>query len=225
VVAVDGPSGAGKSSTARAVATALGLRYLDTGAMYRAVTWAVLERGVDPTDSAAVTAVADAVVLRSGTEPAAPTITVDGVDVSDLIRGPEVTAAVSAVSAVPDVRRRMVRQQRELVEAASGHEGIVVEGRDVGSVVLPHAQLKIFLTADVGARAQRRTAQDGGRVSASDVVRADLDRRDRLDSSRPVSPLVRADDGVDLDTTDLTLQQVVDRVVGLVRAVAADGSR
>ncbi|MDQ3103669.1 MAG: (d)CMP kinase, partial [Actinomycetota bacterium] len=173
----------------------------------------------------AVTAVADAIVLRSGTDPAAPTITVDGVDVSDPVRGAEVTVAVSAVSAVSGVRRRLVAQQRELVEAASSQGGIVVEGRDVGSVVLPHAQVKIFLTADVGARAQRRTAQDGARGAASDVVRADLDRRDRLDSSRQASPLVRADDAVNVDTTDLTLQQVVDRVVGLVRAVAMDGSR
>ena len=213
VVAVDGPSGSGKSSTARAVALALGLRYLDTGAMYRAVTWAVLQRHVDPLDAEAVAGLAGELELASGTDPRAPTITVDGVDVSGPIRGAAVTSAVSAVSAVPEVRRLMVDQQRAL----AGDGGIVVEGRDVGSVVLPDATVKVFLTADVGARARRRTAQDGGPESAHDATRDDLERRDRLDSSRPASPLARADDAVDLDTTDLTLEQVVDRIVGLVQ--------
>lgn len=225
VVAVDGPSGAGKSSTARGAAAALGLRYLDTGAMYRAVTWAVLQRAVDPDDAAAVAAVADQVVLASGTDPLAPTITVDGVDVSVPIRGQAVTAAVSAVSAVPEVRRLMARRQRDLVDAASGAGGIVVEGRDIGSVVLPDAPVKVFLTADVSARARRRTAQDGGTDAAHEFVRGDLDRRDRLDSSRPASPLARADDAVDLDTTDLTLEQAVDRVVALVRGSTPGGAR
>lgn len=218
VVAVDGPAGSGKSTTARGVADALGLRYLDTGAMYRAVTWAVLDAGVDPADADAVAAVAHRVVLESGTDPAAPTITVDGTDVSGPIRGPEVTAAVSAVSAVPAVRAAMLRRQRELVGAG----GIVVEGRDIGSVVCPDATVKVFLTADVSARAQRRTAELGGAESAHDATRVDLDRRDRLDSTRAASPLSRASDAVDVDTTALTLAEVVDRVLALVAAAGAN---
>ena len=221
VVAVDGPSGSGKSSTARGVAERLGLRYLDTGAMYRAVTWAVLRSGVDPGDPVAVADVAGDVVLESGTDPAAPTISVDGTDVAGPIRGPEVTAAVSAVSAVPAVRRLMVARQRELI----GPGGIVVEGRDIGSTVAPGALVKVFLTADVRARARRRTAQVGEPDTAHDATRDDLDRRDRLDSSRVASPLARATDAVDVDTTDRTLEQVIEHVVGLVRAAVEAGDR
>jgi len=217
VVAVDGPSGSGKSSTARGVATALGLRYLDTGAMYRAVTWAVLDADADPADAAAVLAVARRVRLESGTDPRVPTIVVDGADVSGPIRGPAVTAAVSAVSAVPEVRVLMVRSQRQRI----GDGGIVVEGRDIGSAVCPDATLKVFLTADVHARAHRRTAQVGNSADAHPATREDLDRRDRLDSGRTASPLVRADDAVDLDTTDLTLPQAVDRIVELVHRATA----
>lgn len=213
VVAVDGPSGSGKSSTARGVAEALGLRYLDTGAMYRAVTWAVLRAGVDPEDADAVLAVADAVRQQSGTDPAAPTITVDGTDVAVAIRGPEVTAAVSAVSAVPGVRRLLLTRQRELIGAG----GIVVEGRDIGTVVCPDATVKVFLTADAGERAARRTAQDGGPAGLQRLTRADLDRRDRLDSGRAASPLVQAPDAVPVDTTERPLGEVVARITALVR--------
>jgi len=213
VVAVDGPSGSGKSSTARGVATALGLRYLDTGAMYRAITWAVLTTGTDSYDAAAVDELAGRLVLQSGTDPQAPTIAVDGIDVSGPIRGPEVTAAVSAVSAVPAVRARMVARQRALI----GTGGIVVEGRDIGTAVAPDATVKVFLTAHVSARAERRTAQVGGPATAHGSTRDDLDRRDRLDSSRRASPLARADDAVDVDTTDLTLQQAIELIVSLVR--------
>jgi len=213
VIAIDGPSGSGKSSTARGVAAALGLRYLDTGAMYRAVTWAVLAAGADPDDPAAVAGLADRLDVQSGTDPQTPTIGVDGVDVSGEIRSPAVTNAVSAVSAVPAVRAQMVARQRELVGAG----GIVVEGRDIGIAVTPEATLKVFLTAQVSARAQRRTAQVGGPSSAHQTTRDDLDRRDRLDSSRQTSPLARADDAVDVDTTDLSLPEVVDHIVALVR--------
>lgn len=213
VIAIDGPSGSGKSSTARGVAVALGLRYLDTGAMYRAVTWAVLAAGADPDDPAAVAGLADRLDVQSGTDPQAPTIAVDGVDVSGEIRSPAVTNAVSAVSAAPAVRAQMVARQRELVGAG----GIVVEGRDIGIAVTPEATLKVFLTAQVSARAQRRTAQVGGPSSAHQTTRDDLDRRDRLDSSRQTSPLARADDAVDVDTTDLSLPEVVDHIVALVR--------
>lgn len=213
VIAIDGPSGSGKSSTARGVAVALGLRYLDTGAMYRAVTWAVLAAGADPDDPAAVAGLADRLDVQSGTDPQAPTIAVDGVDVSGEIRSPAVTNAVSAVSAVPAVRAHMVARQRELVGAG----GIVVEGRDIGIAVTPEATLKVFLTAQVSARAQRRTAQVGGPSSAHRTTRDDLDRRDRLDSSRQASPLARADDAVEVDTTELSLPEVVDHIVALVR--------
>ena len=210
VVAIDGPSGSGKSSTSRGVATRLGLRYLDTGAMYRAMTWWMLEHRIDVDDAAAVAAQADAPLLITGTDPERPTITVDGTDVAGPIRGPQVTAAVSAVSAVPEVRQRLLIEQREAIGAGD----IVVEGRDIGTVVAPDAQVKIFLTADADARAARRTAeQQGSDVGATEQ---DLLRRDRLDSGRATSPLAMAADAYHLDTTGFTLAEVVDQVVGLV---------
>ncbi len=215
VVAVDGPSGSGKSSTARGVARVLSLAYLDTGAMYRAMTWALLERGIDPTDADAVAQGAEQVRLVSGTDPDAPTIEADGVDVSAPIRGPHVTAAVSPVSAVPQVRRLLVEQQREVIAAADG--GIVVEGRDIGSVVAPDAAVKVFLVADPAARAARRAAEDGTRDASATL--ASLERRDAIDSTRAASPLVRADGAVEIDGTHLSLEEVVDRVVALVREV------
>ena len=154
MVAVDGPSGSGKSTVSRRLAAALGARYLDTGAMYRAVTWAMLQAGVDPTDAEAVAKVADEARLASGTDPAHPTIELDGVPVDVEIRGLEVTGAVSAVAAVPAVRRHLVAQQQDIIAAAGR---IVVEGRDIGSVVAPHARLKVYLTASAAARAYRRS--------------------------------------------------------------------
>ncbi|HEV8055830.1 MAG TPA: (d)CMP kinase [Nocardioidaceae bacterium] len=213
VVAVDGPSSSGKSSTARGVAERLRLRYLDTGAMYRALTWWMLEQGVDVHDAEAVARTCGEPTLVSGTDPGAPTIQVDGTDVSGPIRGPAVTAAVSAVSAVPAVRDRMVGLQRQIIGAGR----IVVEGRDIGSVVAPGAQLKVFLTADPDTRAHRRTAElVGGNASVHDTA-ADLDRRDRLDSVRAASPLVRAEDALVLDTTHLSLAEAVDAVAELAR--------
>lgn len=158
VIAVDGTSGSGKSSASRGVAGRLGLRYLDTGAMFRAITWWLLREGVDVHDGAAVASVAGRPRIESGTDPLAPSITVDGVDVSVEIRSDEVNAAVSPVSAVPEVRTRLLELQREAI----GDGGIVVEGRDIGSVVWPQAQVKVYLSADPAARAQRRTAEQGG---------------------------------------------------------------
>jgi cytidylate kinase len=211
VVAMDGPSGSGKSSTSRGVAQRLGLRYLDTGAMYRAMTWWMLEHHVDVDDPTAVAAHVDEPALRSGTDPAAPTITVDGTDVAGPIRGEAVTGAVSAVSAVPEVRQRLLALQREVI----GDGDIVVEGRDIGTVVAPDADVKVYLTADPEARASRRTAEQAG----TDVTatRLDLLRRDRIDSGRAVSPLAMADDAVHIDTTPYTLDEVVDQVVALVQ--------
>jgi cytidylate kinase len=210
-VAMDGPSGSGKSSTARGVASRLGLRYLDTGAMYRAMTWWMLEHGVDVDDPGAVAAHADQPLLVSGTDPQAPTITVDGVDVAGPIRGPEVTAAVSAVSAVPQVRQRLLVEQHDII----GSGDIVVEGRDIGTVVAPDAPVKVFLTADPEARAVRRAAEQCG----SDVAAThqDLVRRDRFDSGRATSPLAMAADARHIDTTPYTLDEVVAQVVALVQ--------
>jgi cytidylate kinase len=215
VIAIDGPSGSGKSSTSRGVAARLGLRYLDTGAMYRAVTWWMIDRGIDVADAAAVAAHAGEPVVASGTDPMAPTIIVDGVDVSVEIRGEAVNGAVSQVSAVPEVRTRMSDLQR----AAAAEGGIVVEGRDIGSVVLPDAPVKVYLTADPDARAARRALEEGG----SDVAatQASLLQRDAIDSTRATSPLVMADGAAHLDTTAYTLDEVVDQVVALARSVAA----
>ncbi len=222
VVAIDGPSGSGKSSTSRGVATRLGLRYLDTGAMYRAITWWMLRRGVDVHDPAAVAARVEEPEILSGTDPEGPTILVDGVDVGLAIRTDEVNAAVSPVAAVPEVRRRLLEIQREVI----GDGGIVVEGRDIGSVVAPDAQVKIYLTADAAARAQRR-ATEQGRAGDSDVqaTRESLLARDRIDSGRATSPLVMAEGAVHVDGTAYTLEEVVDLVVRLVEAAAGERVR
>ena len=212
VVAVDGTSGSGKSSTSRGVAERLGLRYLDTGAMFRAMTWWLLREGVDVRDGAAVAAVAGRPRIASGTDPLAPTITVDGVDVSVEIRGEEVTAAVSPVSAVPEVRARLLDLQREVI----GHGGIVVEGRDIGSVVWPQAEVKVYLSADPDARAARRSAEQGGTDLAS--TQQSLLERDRIDSGRATAPLTMADGAVHVDSTHLTLDEVVETIVALARS-------
>ncbi|MDO9380180.1 MAG: (d)CMP kinase [Nocardioidaceae bacterium] len=217
VVAVDGPSGSGKSSTARGVADRLGWPYLDTGAMYRALTWAVLEAGADLDDAEAVAEAASGVQVVVGTDPAAPAVHADGTDVSVPIRGPEVTGAVSAVSAVAEVRERLVAQQRALIAEAS--DGIVVEGRDIASVVAPEAPVKVYLVADAAARAARRTAEQGGDSGQVAATEADLRRRDALDSGRAASPLAQADGATVVDTTHLTLDEVVAEIVRMVDAV------
>ncbi len=212
IVAIDGPSGTGKSSTSKAVAAALGLSYLDTGAQYRAITWWMLTNGIDVSNPEEIATAAAKPVIVSGTDPAAPTITVDGEDASGPIRTQEVTSNVSAVSAVPEVRTLITALQRSIAAAAAG--GIVVEGRDIGTTVLPDADLKIFLTASPEARAARRS----GEVKGSDLTatREALIKRDAADSGRKTSPLAKADDAVEVDTTELTLQQVIECVVTLV---------
>jgi CMP/dCMP kinase len=216
VVAVDGPSGSGKSSTARGVAHRLDLHYLDTGAMYRAVTWWMLQHGVPVGDPAAVAAHCHQPVLTSGTDPSAPTIEVDGTDVGVQIRTAEVTEAVSPVSAVPEVRRRLVDLQREVVRESGS--GIVVEGRDIGTVVCPDAALKVYLTADPAARAARRHAELTGTPASVAETQAALARRDRIDSGRAAAPLLQADDAVALDTTELTLDEAIEAIVDLAEA-------
>ena len=215
VVAMDGPSGSGKSSTSRGVAARLGLRYLDTGAMFRAITWWMLENGVDVHDPEAVADRADEPLLVSGTDPEHPTITVGDTDVAGPIRGPEVTAAVSAVSAVPRIRERLLREQRDVI----GDGDIVVEGRDIGTAVAPDADVKVYLTADPGARAARRSAEQAGTDVAA--TEADLIRRDRIDSGRVASPLAMAADAHHIDTTPYSLDEVVAQVVALVEKARA----
>lgn len=212
VVAIDGPAGTGKSSVSKGLAGALGARYLDTGAMYRIVTLAVLRAGVDPSDAEAVGTMASTVPLSVDDEH----YFLAGEDVSVEIRGDEVTRAVSAVSAVPAVRARLVGLQRALAE---GPGSVVVEGRDIGTVVLPDAPVKIFLTASAETRARRRNDQNVASGLADDYegVLADVRRRDHLDSTRAVSPLRAADDAVVVDTSDMSEAQVIEHLLELVR--------
>jgi cytidylate kinase len=221
VIALDGPSGTGKSSVARAVAVRLGAAYLDTGAMYRAATVAVLDAGVSLDDKVAVARAVSEAAIAVGTNARRETVKVDGVDVRERIRSAEVTRAVSPVSAVPAVRRLMVARQRELIADA---DAVVVEGRDIGTVVLPDATLKIYLTAAPEVRAQRRAAQLG--VTDPDKIAAlaaDLRRRDEYDSRRAESPLRPAADAVVLDSTALKQNEVVDRVVQFALSSVAAG--
>lgn len=215
VVAIDGPSGTGKSSVSRRVATALGARYLDTGAMYRIATLHVLRGGVDIGDPVAIAEATSSLPLSIGTDPAADGVQLAGEDVTDEIRGAAVTQAVSAVSAVPDVRTFLVDLQRRIVEQAGR---IVVEGRDIGTVVLPDADVKIFLTASAEARAMRRNAQNiaEGRGDDFAAVLADVQRRDHLDSTRAVSPLRPAEDSVTVDTSELGIEDVIGRLLLVV---------
>jgi cytidylate kinase len=195
----------------------LGFRYLDTGALYRALTWWMLERGIEVEDGAAVTAACNEPQLESITEPAHPRVSVDGLDVTEAVREPRVAKAVSAVSRVPAVRERLVALQRRII----GEGGIVVEGRDIGTVVAADADVKIFLVADPEVRAVRR-AGDLGRAGDADAVaqtQAALARRDELDSTRAASPLARADDAIEIDTSAVTLDEVVSGIVERVKGL------
>jgi cytidylate kinase len=216
IIAIDGPSGSGKSSTSRGVAQRLHLRYVDTGAMYRAMTWWMLEHRVDVHDPAAVAARCAEPVVTLRDDPSDPGVEVDGMDVSAPIRGRAVADAVSLVAAVPQVRERLVARQRELVVDAVAHgHGVVMEGRDIGTVVLPEADLKVYLTADVEARASRRAREEAEREGTGSVsaAQANLQARDALDSTRSTSPLQQAPGAVVIDGTDLTLDQVIDAVI------------
>jgi CMP/dCMP kinase len=222
VVAMDGPSGTGKSTVSRRLAATTGAAYLDTGAMYRAVTLAVLRAGLTGAEPAVeAIAVRAADTLHSGTDPAAPTILLGGVEVAAEIRGPEVTGAVSAVSALPAVCPALVARQRRLIADAmpDGQGGIVVEGRDIGSVVVPDAPLKVYLAASEQIRAYRRGAQDrkAGRDGDFDTVLADVRRRDELDSTRHTSPLHVAADALVIDTDDLSVDAVLAELLRLVK--------
>lgn len=215
VVAIDGPAASGKSTTARLAAGRLGFRYLDTGAMYRAITRKVLDEGVDPADEAGVGALAGRVHLTFAGE----RLHVDGQDVTDRLRAGEVTAAVSLVARVPAVRRAMVRLQRELAQAGP----CVVEGRDIGTVVFPEAPVKIFLVASLAERARRRRAELGAASPDEGTLTEDIRRRDALDSSREDSPLRPAPDAIPLDTTGLTIDETVEAIVAQVLARRSAG--
>jgi cytidylate kinase len=210
IVAIDGPAGAGKSTVGRAVADRLGLQYLDTGAMYRAITFAALRRGLDPADEDDVAELSASVDLSVESGPNGAVVLVDGVDATIEIRGREVTSAVSAVAANSRVRSELVRRQRRWV---SDHDGGVVEGRDIGSVVFPDATLKLFVTASPRVRAERRVAEIGGDVAE---VEASIIERDRKDSTRRDSPLTEADGSVLIDTSGMSIDEVVDRVLALL---------
>jgi cytidylate kinase len=209
---VDGPSGSGKSSASRGAARALGLRYLDTGAMYRALTWWLSAQGADTSDAALVASRAAEPVIEVSTDPVDPWTRVNGTDVSGAIRTREVSAQVSAVARVPRVRERLIAMQRAIIAAAC--PGIVAEGRDIGTVVAPCASLKVFLTADSRVRALRRAAEHGTGV---DVTQADQARRDMLDAAQSVM----ARDAVLIDATDLTLDEVIGEITRLARKRSA----
>ncbi len=215
IVAIDGPVGAGKTTVARAVARDLGFRHVDTGAMYRSLAWAALDRGVDLADEAAVTALARSLQIHLEDAPLGQRVRVDGRDVTDAIRDPAVSEAASVVSTYPGVREAMVAHQRRL--GAGG--GVVMEGRDIGTVVFPDAEVKVFLTASLEERARRRYQQlrsRGVAVSLEDVRRAEEDR-DRRDRTRSHSPLQPAPDATVVDTTGVPVEEVVRTVLALCR--------
>lgn len=219
VVALDGPSGTGKSTVAKRLAGALHARYLDTGAMYRAVTLAVLDAGIDPADSAAVADLTPTLDLVMGTDPSAPTVELAGTDIATDIRAQRITSSVSAIAGVPEVRTILINAQRAIIaDALDAGRGIVVEGRDIGSVVAPDAGLKVYLDASPEARAKRRTRQDtaAGRTTTVDKTRADVDRRDGIDAR--TTPLRPAADAVELDTTDLDVNGVIAELLSMVDA-------
>src|SRR5438105_3260485 len=227
VIAIDGPAASGKSTIGRALAHALGLLYLDTGAMYRAVTWLALRSGINPADEAAVTALAAGAAFvfpqLHHAETVNPPIIVDGQDVTDGIREPSIDAWVSVVASYAGVRAALVREQRKIARA----QGVVMVGRDIGTVVLPDADLKIFLVAGAEERARRRYEERLalGQEADYDEIRRAMEQRDKLDSERAHSPLRAAPDAVALDTTGLTIDQVIDRALDLARAAAARATR
>lgn len=239
VVAVDGPSGSGKSSAARGTAEALGLRYLDTGAMYRAVTWWMLEHAIDLADPAAVASHAAGLAIDISTDPERPQVRVDGIDVTAHIRDRRVSNVVSLVAVVPEVRRHLIAQQQQIVAAAARTAGgVVAEGRDIGTVVAPEADVKVFLTASEQVRAERRAAELAGRPvpehgranehghahdrqqpPGAELTRAEQALRDRRDAAQSAM----AADAVQIDATELGLDEVIARIVGLVSAERAGG--
>ena len=223
MIAVDGPAGSGKSTAARGVARVLGLRYLDTGSTYRALTWWLLAQGVDVRDSGAVTAVLDRPAIDVGTDPEDPAIGVDGTDVVGPIRTREVSNAVSAVATIPAVRSHLIAMQQQIIAdaLAAGH-GIVAEGRDIGTVVAPDAPVKVFLNASEAVRARRRTAELSADPAATiAVTQAEQAQRDRSDAPN----MLMAPDAVEIDTTTLGLDEVIREIIALADSRRAGASR
>ena len=217
-VALDGPAGAGKSTVAKQVAKAMGLTYVDTGAMYRAITWKALEQGIGTSDEAALTALAHEVRIDFRPTETGQDVFLNGDDITEAIRSVAVTSSVSAVSAVSGVREAMVKIQQDIARRT----GVVMDGRDIGTVVLPDADVKIWLTASVEERASRRYQEMAAKGQAVDFeqLKADIQRRDEYDSGREHSPMKRADDAVIVDTTGLSIEQVVDNILHICRAEA-----
>ena len=218
IIAIDGPAASGKSTTAKLVASRLGYTYIDTGAMYRAVTLVALRTGVDPADQAAIEKLASQISIRFHCiDDGSLKTFIEAEDVSAAIREPEVTGAVSLVSSWSGVREAMVRLQREM----SMEGGVVMDGRDIGTVVFPDADVKVFMVADINARAERRKSDlvGLGTEQSVEVVAHDLERRDKLDSNRDVSPLRKAEDAVEIDTSGLSIEEQVEKVLEMVREV------
>jgi cytidylate kinase len=220
IIAVDGPSGSGKSSTARGVATRLGLQYLDTGAMYRAVTWSALEHDLDLDDLEAVAERARAVELRISTDPQRAHFTADGADVTEAIRDPRISASVSKIATNLDVRKELISRQRAIIDDAQPTGGIVVEGRDIATVVATDAELKVLLTADTDARLARRKAELAEGAVTAEQLRDQIVRRDADDAT--VSQFQVASDGaVTIDSTHLSLEEVIDVICRLAKEAEA----
>jgi CMP/dCMP kinase len=225
IIAIDGPAGAGKSTVAQKLAERLGLSYVDSGATYRAAALRVIESGVSPQDEGAVTRVVGQAEIRFNAEGGRPRVLLDGRDVSGRIRNPEVTLAAAQVSRLPEVRQKLIQLQRALARG----RGVVMEGRDIGTVVFPDAPLKIFLKADVEERARRRLEQNHqeGRQTTLEDTSYELGRRDQLDAERKISPLIPAPDAVEIDSTRLTADEVVTQILKLAqerKLVAAESS-
>jgi CMP/dCMP kinase len=215
VIAIDGPAGSGKSTAARQVAITLGLRYLDTGAMYRALTWWLLEQRVDLADTGAVLARIAEPRIEVGTDPRQPQISVDDQDVAGLIRTRQVSNSVSTVAAIPPVRVQLIAQQRDIIAAAlADGAGIVAEGRDIGTVVAPDAPVKVYLTASDHVRAERRSAELGDPAATAAAIQREQARRDHRDAGQ----MVPAADAVEIDTSALSLDEVVGQVVAMARS-------
>ncbi|NLN78688.1 MAG: (d)CMP kinase [Armatimonadetes bacterium] len=221
IIAIDGPAGAGKSTVAKGVADRLGYLYIDTGAMYRAIAWKVLQAGIAVSDAKSVVALAMRTRIRLSIVDGEQHVFADGEDVSRQIRSPEATRAASPVSAIPGVRKRLVELQREMAEEG----GVVMEGRDIGTVVFPNAQVKIFLTASAEQRAERRVKQMREMGLEADIkqIAAEMRDRDLRDSSRADAPLTQAPDAILVDTDHMTVDQVIDAIVAVYnRAEAAE---
>ena len=213
VITIDGPAGAGKSTVAQKLAARMGLMYVDSGATYRAAALKVLEAGVDPLDEPAVAKLIGATDVQVSTGDGEPRVLLDGQDVTARLRTPEVTLAAAQVSRLPEVRAKLIQMQRAFARG----RGVVMEGRDIGTVVFPQAPLKIFLKADVEERARRRLKQDSreGREATLEKTAYEIGRRDQLDAERKISPLMPAPDAVEIDSTNLQAEQVVDQILAL----------